>query len=80
MNRRVVALAAALGGLLAVVAAASAVSAPASEGGAIGLPEWVVSYAYATLVLVALAGIPSLVLLGFRELTEARRIGKQRWL
>ena len=80
MNRRVVALAAALGGLLAVVAAASAVSAPASEGGGLGLPEWVVTYGYAALVLVALVGIPTLVLLGIRELPEARRTGKQRWL
>jgi hypothetical protein len=80
VNRRVVALAAALGGLLAVVAAASAVSAPPSEAGGLGLPEWVVSYVYATLVLVALAGIPTLVLLGIRELPDSRRNGKQRWL
>ncbi len=80
MNRRVVALAAALGALLAVVAAASAVSTPAPEGGGLGLPEWVVTYAYAVLVLVGLAGIPTLVLLGIRELPEARRTGKQRWL
>jgi hypothetical protein len=80
VNRRVVALAGALGGLLAVVAAASAVSAPASEGGGLELPEWVVTYVYATLVLVALAGIPTLVLLGIRELPDARRSGKQRWL
>ena len=80
MNRRVVALGAALGGLLAVVAAASAVSSPAAEGGGLGLPEWVVTYAYAGLVLVALAGIPTLVLLGIRELPDARHDGKQRWL
>jgi hypothetical protein len=80
VSGRVVALAAALGGLLAVVAAASAVSAPASEGGGLGLPEWVVAYAYATLVLVALAGIPTLVLLGIRELPEDGRNGRQRWL
>lgn len=80
MNRRVVALAAALGGLLAVVAAASAVSTPASEGGGLGLPEWVVTYSYAVLVLVSLAGIPTLVLLGIRELPEAKRTGKQHWL
>ena len=64
MNRRVAALAAALGTLLAVVAAASAVSAPASEGAELGLPDWVATYGYAALVLVAIAGIPTLVLLG----------------
>ena len=80
MNRRVAALSAALGGLLAVVAAAAAVSAPASEAGGLGLPEWVVTYAYAALVVVALAGIPTLVLLGIREIPDARRNGKQRWL
>ena len=80
MNRRVVALAAALGGLLAVVAAASGVSSQTAEGGALGLPEWVVTYAYAALVLVALAGIPTLVLLGIREIPDARRKGTQRWL
>ena len=64
MNRRVVALAAVLGGLLATVAAASRVSAPASESAGVGLPDWVVTYAYAGLVVVALAGIPTLVGLG----------------
>jgi hypothetical protein len=80
MNRRVVALASVLGGLLATVAAASRVSAPASESAGVGLPEWVVTYAYAGLVVVALAGIPTLVLLGIRELPESRRKSKQRWL
>ena len=80
MNRRVVALAAGLGALLAVVAASSAVSSSSSEGARLWLPEWVVTYAYAALVLVALAGIPTLVLLGIRELPDARRNGRQRWL
>ena len=81
MNGRVVALAAALGALLAVVAAAAAVSAPARDGPGQGLPPAVVAYAYGALFLVALVGVPALVLLGIRELPEARRRGRRgAWL
>ena len=80
MTRRA-ALVGALAVLLALVAASSAIE-PVDGGGATGggVPPSVAAYAYAAVTVLALAGIPALLVLAVRELPDARRRGRRTWL
>lgn len=73
------ALLGALAVLLALVAASAGVgNAGGSEGG--GVPAAVAAYAYAAVTVLALAGVPALLVLAVRDLPEARRRGRRTWV
>jgi hypothetical protein len=80
VTRRVAMLGAALAGLLALVASAAAVRDAGGSGGAEGgVPPAVAAYAYGGLVVVALVGLPVLILLAIREVPEPKQRGRRTW-